>query len=148
MQRDWWSDAHLGALSGCDVKDNSGEPVPWTGQAQMLVGNEAGAVGMEDSGGEVYEAKSAGLGLWTGAAHPSPLTSRSSRLPPTPGQMFLPAPPTQAWKVRESKPSWSCFRPPPLHTALGWKGQGLSYHIQGSSKETRQSSGHTWLLFC
>lgn len=66
MQRDWWSDAHLGALSGCDVKDNSGEPVPWTGQAQMLVGNEAGAVGMEDSGGEVYEAKSAGLGLWTG----------------------------------------------------------------------------------
>lgn len=54
-ERDGWLDAHLGALAGCDVKDEQDRP-------HVLTGAEVGQWGRGTMGDrDVYEAKSTGF---------------------------------------------------------------------------------------
>lgn len=65
---------------------------------------------------------------WTVGSPPSPLNSRSSRLSPTPAQVFLPAPPTHAWGMKESKDLFVLLSPfSPYYARLEDAGPFLSY---------------------
>lgn len=144
IQWDWWSDAHLGAPSGCAVKEKSeGEAMPWAVWAPDGQRNCGGAVGPEDGGRDAYEAESLGLalGLWGSSFFRSD-RRKVSPCPPRLGRCFYRRPLPEPGGRRTAGTSFSCFLLiSPLHPAPGWKGQsflpparqGLSSHILTSS---------------